>query len=116
LSATAVPAALTSVAGKKYQSSPSEWKAATNDQFLGWNCVKFSMSDPQYYRYNYTTTATDAATAGADNAPFTCNAQGDLDADTIASNFNMYGVVHAAASTKAVAVLAPNIEELYPDE
>jgi type IV pilus assembly protein PilA len=116
LSTTRVPTALTSVAGKKYQSSPSEWKGASSDQFDGWNCVKFSMSDPQYYTYKYTTTATDAATAGADNAPFTCNAQGDLDADTVPSNFNMYGVVHAAASTKAVAVLAPNIEELYPDE
>jgi len=116
LSSTAVPTALTSVAGRKYQSSPAEWKGASNDQFDGWNCVKFSMSDPQYYMYKYTTTASDAATAAADKAPFTCNAQGDLDADTVASNFNMYGIVHAEAGKKSVAVLAPNIEELYPDE
>jgi type IV pilus assembly protein PilA len=116
LSSTAVPAALTSVAGKKYQSSPADWKGATSDQFDGWNCVKFSMNDPQYYMYKYTTAATTAATAGADGATFTCNAQGDLDADTVASNFNMYGKVYAAAGAKAVAVLGPNIEELYPDE
>ena len=116
LSSTPVPATIASVQARKFQSSPAQWKGATSDQFDGWNCVKFSMSDPQYYMYKYTTTATDAATAGADNAPFTCNAQGDLDGDGVPSNFNMYGIVHAAASTKAVAVLAPNIEELFPDE
>ena len=116
LSSTAVPAAQASIAGRKYQSSPAEWVGASTDQFDGWNCVKFSMSDPQYYMYKYTTTATDAASAGADAAPFTCTAQGDLDGDTILSTFSMVGVVHATAGAKAVAVLAPNIAELSPDE
>jgi type IV pilus assembly protein PilA len=110
-----VPAAQASIAGKKYQSDPAEWvEAAGTDGFTGWNCVKFSMNDPQYYMYNYTGPA--AAGAGADNAAFTCTAQGDLDGDTVLSTFTIAGVVHAAAGTKGVAVLAPNIAEVAPDE
>jgi type IV pilus assembly protein PilA len=113
-----VPTALTAVAGKKYQSSPAEWTEAAgvaDAGYAGWNCVKFSMNDPQYYMYNYTQAAVGAA-AGADGTAFTCTAQGDLDGDTVASTFTIAGVVHAAAGTKAVAVLAPNIAEDAPDE
>ena len=110
-----VPAAQASIAGKKYQSNPTEWaETAGTDGYTGWNCVKFSMNDPQYYMYNYTGPA--AAGAGADNAAFTCTAQGDLDGDTVLSTFTIEGVVHAAAGTKAIAVLAPNIAETAPDE
>ncbi len=112
-----VPLALSQVAGKKWQSSPAEWAEETtvaDGGYAGWNCVKFSMNDPQYYMYNYTGPA--AANAGADAAAFTCTAQGDLDGDTVASTFTIAGVVHAGAGTKAVAVLAPNIAELAPDE
>jgi type IV pilus assembly protein PilA len=109
---TAVPAALTSVAAKKYQSSPAQWKGATSSQYDGWNCVKFSMSDPQYYMYKYTLTGA----PGADGSTFACTAQGDLDGDNSASTFTLNGIEHSAAGTKAVATLAPNIEELYPDE
>ncbi|HEY1532703.1 MAG TPA: hypothetical protein VGF76_01750, partial [Polyangiaceae bacterium] len=63
---------------------------------------------------NYTGPA--AASAGADNAAFTCTAQGDLDGDTNLSTFTIAGVVHAATGTKGVAVLAPNIAEVAPDE
>jgi type IV pilus assembly protein PilA len=116
LSSTAVPTALAAVGAKKYQSSPAEWKGATSDQFDGWNCVKFTMSDPQYYQYQYTTPATDATSAAADAQTFQCVAKGDLDNDTVASTFTLRGVVHATAGSKSVATLAPNIEELYPDE
>src|ERR1051325_4271075 len=37
--ANTVPAAKTSIQGKKYQSKPSEW--STGDQFPGWTCLKF---------------------------------------------------------------------------
>jgi type IV pilus assembly protein PilA len=111
-----VPAALSSVAAKKYQSSPSEWSEGTSDtsQYDGWNCVKFSMNDPQYYMYGYTGPAT--ASAGADQAVFTCTAQGDLDGDGVPSTFSIGGKVYATAGTKATAVLAPNILEVSPDE
>ena len=104
-SATAVPAALTSVAGQKYQSSPSEWSGP------GWDCIHFSMNDPQYYQYNYTLTG-DPATAGS---TFACTASGDLDADTTPSLFTMRGGVQAEGNT-LVATAAPNLEESAPDE
>jgi type IV pilus assembly protein PilA len=112
-----VPAAAASIQGKKYQSNPSEWGEAAgvaDAGFAGWNCVKFSMNDPQYYMYNYTGPA--AASAGADAAAFTCTARGDLDGDGTLSSFTIAGVVHAATGTKGVAVLAPNIAEVAPDE
>lgn len=113
-----VPLAIASVGGKKYQSSPSEWgelAAVPDGAYAGWNCVKFSMSDPQYYMYNYTgPTATNAAT---DGTAFTCLANGDLDGDGVMSTFSIGGVIHAASTgNKGVAILAPNIAEINPDE
>ncbi len=114
-SAHLVPANLTDVANKKYQSKPSEWKESTDDQFLGWNCVKFTMSDPQYFQYNYTGPANDPVTAGAVDAAFSCTAAGDLDGDGIPSAFAIIGKIQTDAG-KLVATLAPNISEKYPDE
>jgi type IV pilus assembly protein PilA len=114
LSAHPVPLTLAQVANQKYQSKPSEWKEATDDQYLGWNCVKFTMSDPQYYMYNYAGPA-DSASSGVAGAAFTCTANGDLDGDTKASTFTMLGNIQSDAG-KLAAVLAPNIKEQYPDE
>jgi type IV pilus assembly protein PilA len=113
--AKSVPTALTKVANQKYQSKPSEWKETGNDdQYTGWNCVKFTMSDPQYYMYSYAGPA-DAASSGAVGAAFTCTANGDLDGDTIQSTFTMLGNIQSDGG-KLAAVLAPNIKEQYPDE
>lgn len=102
----AVPAALTSVAGKKYQSQPSDWST--------WDCLHWSMNDPQYYQYDY---ITEGADLGADGAKFTCQAKGDLDADTTPSTFTLKGAVtKGSGSTTLTAVAAPNIEESNPDE
>ena len=106
-----VPAALASVAGQKYQSRPSEWMEAGKDQTVGWNCVKFSMSDPQYYQYDYVETG-DPTAAGS---KFTGFAYGDLDGDTIPSTFSIDGDIKSDTG-KLVAVLAPNIKEMNPDE
>jgi type IV pilus assembly protein PilA len=109
----AVPTDPTSIAGKKYQSKPSEWSEAdvsATGQFVGWNCVKFSMNDPQYYQYNYTSTNPTTTTG-----TFTCSATGDLDGDGVYSTFSMPGAVKADGN-KHVAVLAPNILEVSPDE
>jgi type IV pilus assembly protein PilA len=112
----AVPSDPTLIGGKKYQSKPSEWTEVAgiaDAQYAGWNCVKFTMSDPQYYQYNYTGPA--AANAGDTDAAFTCTAKGDLDGDAVYSTFTMVGAVKADGSKK-VAVLAPNLAELSPDE
>ena len=105
-SATAtVPAALTSVAGKKYQSSQSEWDA--DSQYAGWSCLKFSMAEPQYYKYGYAA----SGTTGANGETFTATAQGDLDGDNVASTFTIGGAIQA--NTIAVS---PVIAEDKPEE
>ena len=109
ISATAAPA---DVMGKKYQSSPAMW--ATGDTFTGWTCLRFSMADPQYYQYQYYTTAT-TATAGDADVPFAVQATGDLDGDNIASHFQIIGKILNQAG-KLQATLAPSIKEDNPGE
>ena len=102
-----IPAAIGSVAGKKYQSNPTEW---TVDQgaspIKGFACLKFSMSDPQYYMYSYTRT-------GGGQGSFTVQANGDLDGNTVASTFSLTGAVDP---TSKVLLVAPNIAETNPEE
>jgi len=101
-----VPVAKTAIAGKKYQSSVDEWAPKTDAATIGFKCLKFSMDQPQYYRYNYTALnpATNAGT-------FLAIAQGDLDGDGVESTFQIAGGV----ANGAVA-LSPSIEELEPEE
>ena len=99
---TKVPAALTSVAQRKYQSNPTEWDATNSD--TGWQCLRFSMSEPQYYMYSYTSTPAPAAT-------FLATANGDLDGDTVASTFSLAGSVVAAS-----VLIAPTIYEDKAEE
>src|SRR6187402_3376492 len=47
VTAALVPAAVADISGGKYQSSPADWNGT------GWSCLKFSMSDPQYFQYGY---------------------------------------------------------------
>ena len=100
---TAVPGA------KKYQSKPSDWmETGASAATVGWTCLKFSMDDPQYFQYEYT------AVAGGQST-FSCLAHGDLDGDGHASTFYITGGVKADGNRK-VAVAAPNIGEILPDE
>ncbi|HVW25799.1 MAG TPA: prepilin-type N-terminal cleavage/methylation domain-containing protein [Polyangiaceae bacterium] len=107
-SASPVPTNATSIQGKKYQSKPSDW--ATGSQFVGWTCVKFSMQDPQYYQYDYQATG-----SAASGDQFTALAHGDLDGNTTLSTFSMTGKIQAEGSA-LVLVLAPNMQEIAPEE
>jgi type IV pilus assembly protein PilA len=100
-----VPTALTSVAGKKYQSAQSEWDA--DSQLKGWQCLKFSMSEPQYYMYGYANTGT----TGANGDTFDATAEGDLDGDNTGSLFTLSGKIQ----DNAIAV-SPVIAEVNPEE
>jgi type IV pilus assembly protein PilA len=106
LCATAVAVPAAPPAASKYQSKPTDWMTGTSTS--GWTCLKFSMDDPQYFQYDYT--AADVA-AG----PFSCIARGDLDGDTSASTFSMAGSI-GVDGAKKVAIVAPNIGEVAPDE
>jgi hypothetical protein len=65
-SAPPVPASLSDVSGKKYQSSPSEWSPPA------YACAKFGITMPQYFQYEWV--RTDATNGKA-------IARADLDGD-----------------------------------
>jgi type IV pilus assembly protein PilA len=102
--ATAVPAA--APAGQKYQSSPNDWDNA------GWNCLRFTMQDPQYYSYNY-----DATGTGAVGDNFIASAAGDLDGDGTVSSFTLQADVQQDPNNQEIVLtIAPQIVEGNPDE
>jgi type IV pilus assembly protein PilA len=99
-----VPATSTQVSGQKYQSQKSDWNSGSATQ--GWQCLKFSIDEPQYYDYVYTATGTSAQSGG-----FNAQAFGDLNGDGVFSTFTVQG----AAYSGSVAI-SPNIQETNPEE
>lgn len=101
---TAVPSAMSSVQGRKYQSSTAaNTDYNTGTSAVGWTCLHFTMEGPQYYQYQY---------LNATATTFSAVAQGDLNGDgTVFSKFNRDGLVRDGQ-----VVLAPAITELNPDE
>lgn len=102
--ATPVPATKDKIKGAKYQSTASEWDAGSAT--TGWQCLKYSMSEPQYFMYSYT--ATNPATA---TGSFVATANGDLDGDDALSTFTIAGAVKDGAVR-----MAPTIGETNPEE
>jgi type IV pilus assembly protein PilA len=102
----AVPSAITSVAGKKYQSAVSEWNvdAVGNSGFA---CLKFSMDAPQYYMYSYTSPGT-----GSAGDSFLATANGDLNGDGNESTFQITGSVNTSFALN----IAPNMLQVSPEE
>ncbi|HEX9294778.1 MAG TPA: type II secretion system protein [Polyangiaceae bacterium] len=92
-------------AGAKYQSVPAEWdvdKGKDGKVAAGFACLKFQVSDPQYYRYNYLT---------PDTTHFSAIAEGDLNGDKTTSAFTMFGEVRGGQ-----VYVSPNIKEENPEE
>lgn len=104
-SSTAVPTSTTSIANRKYQSSPADWN--TGDLDTGWRCLRFTMDGPQYFQYRYIT---------ADASNFTARAHGDLDGDTNLSTFDLAGKILTADDGDLAVTIAPAIAELNPEE
>jgi type IV pilus assembly protein PilA len=107
----AVPASLDDVKGTKYQSSPDDWSAG--DAQTGWQCLKFTMSGPQYYQYNYEQGGTGPGVAGG---TFTATAQGDLDGDGEPSTFTIAGEIREGDDGNVELTVSPSIGEENPDE
>ena len=97
-----IPSAIGKVTGSKYQSAKADWGGT------GWSCLRFSMDAPQYYMYTYTLTGTGSLPAST----FVAMANGDLNADGIASTFSITGQI----SAEYLLSVAPNIFESAPDE
>lgn len=104
-----VPADKASVRGSKYQSRPEEWSQGTYSQ--GWRCLHFSIEQPQYYLYNYS-----SAGGGASGTTFEASAQGDLDGDGTLSKFALRGQLAAGGASVLDVLVAPNLTETNPDE
>ena len=99
-----VPADKSFIAGKKYQSAATDWSVDEGTANKGFSCLRFSMSDPQYYMYDY------AGTAGA-TGTFTSSGYGDLNGDGTTSTFQLGGAV-----TGGVVFVSPNFLEQKPEE
>lgn len=95
-----VPDDKAKIKGQKYQSFASEWDEGDKD--TGWQCLKFSMAQAQYYMYGYVVPTT---------TTFTATAEGDLDGDDVTSTFTMKGEVR-----NQQVVVSPTIDELLPEE
>lgn len=82
--AAPVPTAITT--GEKYQSQDSDW-----DDDAGWSCLRFSISGPQYFRYDYTpneagdafTIQADAQLGGTDGDALTLTLEGAVQGSTV---------------------------------
>jgi type IV pilus assembly protein PilA len=105
--APAVPSDPTKIQNKKYQSSPADWHTGN------WDCLKFSMNDPQYFQYEYV--ADTRSTPAAANDEFTAHARGDLDGDGTLSDFQIKGKIQVS-SNELVLTLAPTITETNAEE
>ena len=101
--ATPVPSSATAPAGQKYQSQVSDWSGTSTS---GWQCLKFSLEEPQYYAYTYNATATDANSGG-----FNAQAFGDLNGDGILSTFSVSGTSYSGS-----IAISPNVQETSPEE
>lgn len=101
---SSVPASSAQVQGKKYQSSPAEWKQG--DASNGWQCLRFEIHAPQYYVYSYS-----APTTSGNGATFTATAHGDLNNDGNFSSFTIGGSIASGA-----LLIAPSVAETNPDE
>ena len=101
--ADAVPADVTAIEGKKYQSAESDWGGSVD---TGWQCLRFSMRGPQYYQYDYDL---------VDTSGFDAVAKGDLDGDGELSTFTIQGRLTGEGNEQTLAI-SPAIIETNPDE
>lgn len=108
VTAPLVPDTVAEISNGKYQSSPADWNQ------VGWSCLKFSMSDPQYFQYGYESDAV-AGTNGAVGDTFTAIANGDLDGDGTTSSFEFFGALQEDSSGM-VLTLADQIKETNVEE
>ena len=100
-----VPATVTNIGGKKYQSTKVDWSDGTDvKNNAGFPCLKFEMTAPQYYQYTYIAN-------GTSTGDFSATATGDLNGDATYSTFTMLGSIQNGRLT-----VAPSIGEVSPEE
>jgi type IV pilus assembly protein PilA len=96
-------------AAQKYQSQAAEWNVGSAT--AGWQCLKFSLEEPQYYQYNYLCSSAPGGGTNATSGGFLASAMGDLNGNSVYSTFSITG----QAQSGSVAI-SPNIQETNPEE
>jgi type IV pilus assembly protein PilA len=99
-----VPSSAATISGQKYQSVKGDWNSGSAIQ--GWQCLKFSLEEPQYYAYGYSASGTSANSGG-----FAATAYGDLNGDGVFSTFTVAGTAYSGA-----IAISPNVQETNPEE
>jgi type IV pilus assembly protein PilA len=85
----------------KAQKTPGVYTGAV------WQCLNFSLNQPQFYQYTYT-----ASGAGStNNAVYTALATGDLDGNGTQSTFTLTGMVVDGEATRNGAMKIVNEDE-----
>lgn len=108
-SSATVPSSKVGIEGKKYQSNRLDWSNATDVPInAGFPCLKFEMTAPQYYMYDY---QAPAGALGTEASIFTATANGDLNGDGVLSTFQQTGKIQEGRLT-----VAPSIFENSPEE
>ena len=115
---TAVPAGIAQIANKKYTANPAtgvDYHVNPAISNTGWVCLKFEMSEPQYFQYSYNLGASCGAGLTAPGAlpagDWASCANGDLNGDAVRSKFGAGGKVVAGQ-----AITATEIQEEDPEE
>jgi type IV pilus assembly protein PilA len=117
-----VPATMTEVQGKKYQADQTNGADyETGSASSGWKCLKFNMSSPQYYQYQYVGDRRGTNDGGGATAPaglpatpapgVGIYASGDLDGDTTLSGFAQIGALDTATQSLRLATEVTAIDE-----
>ena len=95
----AVPVEQESLRGHRYQSNAADWAASP------WRELRFSIVQPQCYRYSFT-----AEGAGA-SAKAIVSAEGDLDGDGIRSTFSMEVLPDQGLAAQVQPMTKKDVEE-----
>jgi len=98
LNAESVPTTVGPVTGKKYQPATTDWTGA-------WVDMHFAISSPIQFAYCYTGTGNTLASA------FTVWASGNLDSDTVWSNYERIGEIDDTTGRVNVGPLAVTNED-----
>jgi len=104
-SATATPATIPSGSKVSVVSTPG---SGTNYDQPGWKCLRFLMTDPQFYSYTYTS---NGPSSSGTAATYTATANGDLDGNGTASTFQLKGVGSSTGEASRVSLSVTNEDE-----
>ena len=86
-------------AAAKVKTSATDWNGP------GWQCLKFSINEPQFYAYEY------AATGIGTAAVYTATATGDLDGNGTTATFVLSGAGSLTGDAQRVSLKITNEDE-----